>query len=430
MIIPNFETKDSYILKYKLDYDVSLNNNLSASTYNILFIDNNLARKSQYQNNENFEAFEITGTTSGLTNYSEIHVVYYDKEFILNISNNVDYSTNFSNITFENNSNYQSIYINPSEIVNFNINDYLEIELYKSIPVSGITTWSHYGQINDIWYVSGITSGYDIDNLNRNFFWELTGLTTQNGLSSGSTTYSFNEIIPILKYNVFIDNTTIDYIIVEKKLEDYLYNNILKMNNVYYNVKNINYTTSNYIEISNTLEKTYFANYFNVTNTSNSLIITPKKNINDIYFDYDKLTFICSGLTTNIFNFNTYNIYNKYTLEKFFEQLGIPSDREIFYNNIENVSGITYSGTFYYSFDLLNSLNIIYFKEYTYINLNTNLNTYISLIYKIEGSTITIITSPRMEDNYNNSIVENIVSIQNLYKISDISLMLNECYIN
>jgi hypothetical protein len=324
MIIPNFEIKDSYIVKNLLNYNTAL----SASSYGIMFTDYDLARKTQVFNSETFDNILLTGSTTGLPQFNSMTISYYDTIYSVYFDKNVSYTDIVTTSTFVNSNEHQEYFVDNTNLPDFSIGDYLSIEFYKSQYVSGTTNWYHSGSAGETWFVSGYTHQtfyeettgstgtifvpYDAEN----YYWEVTGTTTTDGNSSGTTFYEFYEPIPIFKYSTVIININGNQIYVEKLIEDYLYNDIFNnYTDVNYKITNLNHCINTYFDISDTLKKTILGDYVDITINEN-LTIIPFRNENDIYFNYDNISFefIGSGID-EIYKFNTDIIYNKYNLE-------------------------------------------------------------------------------------------------------------------
>lgn len=416
MLIPNLELKDSYIIKNKLNYNVSYEDIYSAATYGILYLDYDLARKTQTQNAENFNPIILSGIS--LSSYTGLTMTHYDEEYTIKLDGYLQ-SEHLVNSNIINNSSYQRYTVNDSS--SYSIGDYVEIHFYTKNVETGSSTWIHDGN-GSIYYLSGLTS--------HNNQWEVTGVTTIGVITSGTSTWSVSEILPVFKYNVYVIETGSTYIDVYKKIEDYLYNNLMgNYINLYYNIINLNHCPKNLNDISNYLKKSIYGNYLkcNFMDTGTTLVINPFKNPFDIYFDFDNFKLIFNGSTTTIFNFTTQNLYNKYTLERFLDQFAdnnISSGDTIYYNH----SAVTWSSGYTNQYELdiyLNSINdLSYFKEYTFVNIYTDYgNTYKRLLGSISGTTLSII-QPNM------IIGESIIKIDNYYLVKDISDILYGCYTN
>ena len=393
MIVPNFEIKDSYILKNKINYDVSTGGEFSSSTYGILYTDYDLARKTQKYNAENFNDIVLSGIS--LSSYQSITINHYDKSYTLTLDGYLQSEFILNSINFNNNISYIKYSVNNSLL--YNIGDYLEILFYQKNTATGIIDWEIIG---DVYYSSGLT-------MNGNQ-WESTSMSSLIG-----QTWILNELIPIFKYNTFVIDTGSTYINTKKILEDYLINNLLSnYNNVYYNVINLNHCPNDINDISNYLKKSIFGNYLKLNILSGTtLSIGANKNIYDIYFDFDNLEFVLNGITPITYKFITNNIYNKYTLERFLDQFynGISATNEIYINYSASTISDGYNDEHEFNINLLNINDNLYFKKYTYINVYTNLsNIYKCVLIDISGTTLTV-----LEPSLN--IGEIVIKIDNLY---------------
>lgn len=415
MLVPKFEIKDSYILKNKIGYDTT-STELSGLTYGILFTDYDLARKTQSSNAENFENIIISGNTSI---YNTISMIYNDNKYVITLDDYVMCESGVTTSTLVNNRNYQSYLVD--NIYLYSVGDYLEINFYQNNLSTGTTMWYSDGEIGDTWYVSGLTS--------NNNQWEKTGIINDSE-PSGITSWILLEKIPILEYNCFIKSTGLTHINVEKKLEDYLFNNLQsssKYPNLFYKIKNLNHCQNNYIDISNYLKSSTYGVYLdpNFSDNYTKLHISALKNQYDIYFDYSNFQIVFSGSSSIVYQFHTNNLYNKYTLENFLNQFTIPNSHSIYTQYSAVTSSLPYVKNLEFDITLTNSGDTQYFTEYTFINIETDQNnSYKCVLKSISGTTFTIITPP-------NLIVGEIINkINNLYNVKDISDMLFECYLN
>lgn len=417
MIVPNFEIKDSYIIKNKINYDVSTGGEFSSATYGILYTDYDLARKTQKYNAENFSNITLSGIS--LSSYDSIIMNHYNETYTLTLDGYLqsEYIVNSTNLY--NNMSYIRYLVDSSS--SYDVGDYLDIYFYQKNSISGTTNWEHDGLFGEVFYVSGLTS-----NGNQ---WESTGLTTSGGYTTGTTNWYLDELIPVFKYNTFVTNTDSTYIYTKKVIEEYLVNNLLKYASLYYKVINLNHCPKDYDNISNYLKKSIFGGYldFSFINTGSTLLVSPKKNILDIYFDFDNFDFILNGLTPIMYKFYTKNLYNKYTLERFLDQFddsGISSGNTIYIDYSATTTSSGYTGEYEFDIYLSNSGDTKYFQEYTYINIHTDLsNYYRCVLLKINGTTFTIL-QPKL------SLGEMVIKIDNLYTVKDISDMLYGCFVN
>lgn len=412
MIIPNFEIKDSYILKNKINYDVSTGGEFSSTTYGILYTDYDLARKTQKYNAENFSDIILSGIS--LSSYDSITINHYDKSYTLILDGYLQSEFLLNSTNFSNNTSYLKYSVNDSSL--YNINDYLEILFYQKTISTGTVYWENYQLLGDVYYTSGLTS-----NGNQ---WEITGLT-----SDTSSTWTLNELIPIFKYNEYVIETGTTFICTKKILEDYLINNLLTVySDIYYKIINLNHCPNDIDDISNYLKKSIFGNYLNIKKVDSGLTLSigANKNIYDIYFDFDNLQIILNDITPIIYNFNTNNLYNKYTLERFLDQFynELSGNIEIYINYSSSTISNGYNNEHEFNINLLDINDNLYFKKFTYINIYTNLNNvFRCVLINMSGSTFTILEPPL-------SIGEIVIKIDNLYTVKDISDMLYGCYIN
>lgn len=423
MYIPVFEIKDSYIVKHKLQYDTSINNELP---YKMVFIDYDLARKSQTTNAENFTSIEINDDLSMVDN---INISYFDDLYNIKIDDELSDEIEFNNSTVINNDNYHQYNVENSEL--YDVDELVDVIIYQKNTITGTTSWEHTSYItDDIWFVSGET-----DNGTQ---WVVTGTTTEIGYNSGVTNWSVDEITTLLSYNTKIISNNTSYIKVSKNYEDYLYNDFLSQyDNLFYKIKSKNNCLSNYNSLYNILLMCPWIENFDMKLTSNnSIILTPIYNSDDIYFNYDAL-----NINVNVNNilveykFTTNNLYNKYNLMDMFSQFGYDLNDKLFGDNLTQnvteqiISNDTSNG--YYLDLIVSNTNNLYVN--TVINIVTDKsNNYNVLITNIIDDIIRIIKPLNfIEKNVELGITrENIVSLSNLNKMGDISDFLQTIYEN
>ena len=327
--------------------------------------------------------------------------------------------------TFVSNRYHQAYYVPSASTALFSVGDYLNIYFNVINSITGTTVWEHSGPAGETWVVTGTTT--------NQIPWQVTGTTTSDGTSTGTTTWQVVDYNPILKYQAQIIDIENDYVEVERKLEDYVYNNMMSLAadtnySLFYTLESLEFADKSYFGIEYILEETKWADYFSVTATTNQITIQPIPNEEDLYFDYDNVQIILfmTGATEAYYKFNTNRLYTKYKLDRFLSQFNYDTGTTVYYNNSAITSSDLYNGELEFDIELTNSGDTQYFSPYTYIYATGNTNTqHICLILRISGTTFTILT-PRI----NMSIGETIISINNMYTIYDISRMLYECYIN
>lgn len=416
-----FNQLDSYILKHKINYNTSNNSPVTDEPYKMLFIDYDLARKSQPSNADNFNTVYDHTPYNLITS---IDLKYYNDTYTINIDGEGKYSNVFNNVNVADDpiNNTQSYYINNTELPKFIINDTIEINVYQYYNTSGYTQWTHNGLANEIWYVSGVTT--------NNTIWEATGITSNNGYTNGYTDWNVYEKIPILTYKTKILNKIGNMIVLKRDIQKYMYNNFLSTPNLFYEITTLNHAIDNDLyNINLKLKKSPYGGYISVDtdNPLYSFIFDPIRNPNDIYFNYDKFTITINATTTIVYSFNTNCLYNKYNLSAFFDQLDVSG-----YTNAsdimipDNISTIpyTYTNQSTIQLELSDINNITIFKKYTYVRINTNLSTYTVLLTNILDGIITVEVPIGITNG------EIIQSIENVSTIDEISNILEMCYIN
>lgn len=411
MYIPVFEIKDSYILKNKLQYDTSCNSELP---YKMMFTDYDLAKKSQTVNGENFSGVTMD---EDLNNYSLVHFDYFDESYDIYLDGSIVHEDVFSGTTVLNSSQYQEYYV-PDGSLFFSNDELVDIEIYQKYSESGTTFWEHDAYVpNDIWGVTGLTE--------TDLQWIVTGTTVTVGYSSGYTNWYLDHIVPLLEYTVNIVSTGATYIRVQKKIEDYLYNNLLSnYDNLYYKIVSINHCTPSYADLYNKLSRVPKASSFDLSTTSSSITLDPIYDETNVYFRYDSMVITLSGVTSKSYTFETDYLYNKYDLRKFFAQLGIGENAAMYepYSTTSALLSGYMFGDYYMTFDVPNTYD---FTEYTYVEMLTDSgNTYNVIITGVTDFTITVI-SPL---NYIEG--DNIAKISNIFQVGPISDVLQKTYEN
>ena len=523
MQIPVFEIKDSYIVKHKLEYNTSYDfgvysdSGFQSYKQKMMFVDYDIARKSQSTNAVNYNSIKIDNYLNVI---DRIEISYLGNNYSINFDGNLEYEKIWNkNVNVFN-------YVRPVMSQEFNVNsghtittgDTVNVEIYKKITETGTTTWEYTSTTpNELWSISGLTS--------IGTQWIINGQNTVIGYETGTTTWSADNITPYLRYSSNVLSVTSGSVILEKKIDDYIFNNISSENNIYYKIITNNHCNPNYSELYDKLKYNPYFNYFEYNVKSDSITITPIVNSKDIYFNYDKISFNLypsgfgysqydnSGNTYSpnyvnngipyVYNFSTNNLYNKYTLELLLNQFNLKTDTiykgktafvsytdtgsttlSLTVDNstyfqvgnqviIETISGILYN-TYNTGITISNISNniltinkpvgfnqdekvlyiyvkdenvsisnyiidnigdpdhlkfdvssILNFREYTYIQVETNTGTtYNTLITNISGNTITIFKPT----NYLTS--QTIISISNLKTISEISNLLDVTYEN
>jgi hypothetical protein len=277
MYIPVFEIKDSFIVKHKLQYNTSCNLDLP---FKMMFIDYDLARKSQTTNAVNFSGVTMDVNLSGVTS---INLSYFDQSCNIYLDGDLDHEDVFSGTTVVNNSSYQQYYV-PDGSLFYGENERVDIDIYQKVTETGTTMWEHYAYVpNDVWSISGTT-----ETGNQ---WVVTGSTTTTGYTSGYANWSVDNITPILSYLANILNTGATYIQIDKKLEDYLYNNLIRnYENLYYKVVSLDHCDKTYPNVFLKLIRLPMMENFELTLNLDSILIQPIYNEENIYFNYDALT--------------------------------------------------------------------------------------------------------------------------------------------
>lgn len=420
MYIPVFEIKDSFILKNKLQYNTSCTGNMKDLPFKMMFIDYDLARKSQSSNYENFSGVTIN---HDISNFEYLKFDYFDDEHYIYLDGSHDHENVFSGSTVTNYVHYQDFYVPDGTI--YSVGEEIIMDVYTKIFDSGTTTWEFISYNHpETWVISGYTMN-DIQ-------WIVTGTTSNSGYNSGYTNWYVDEVIPIINYKTEIKSTGTNYIRIPKRIEDYLYNNIIYndgYDNVYYNIESLEHVDKIYSDLYRKMLINEYSKNFTIILNDGVFEIKPKYNKEDVYFNYDELIIETSySGDTFEYTFETNCLYNKYNLELFLTQFeNVTSGTTLYATGVTNVSSIDSNylfGDFYMNIDVDDPSFI---REFTYVNVETDLfNSYNTIVSSITGNTITIITP------YNFQSGEVIISVSNfdVSNIKDISNVLQKTYEN
>ena len=448
MYIPEFEfNKDSYILKHKLDYNTRCDGDFSGITYGILFTDYDLARKTQSKNAELFHPLNIEEDIENvvgliITKYDISHTIlffgrWFNTELVLSGDTLFDFDSD-SGATFISTNEYQQYYVPSGSTALLNDGDLFNVYFHIIEEITGTTNWSHFGPAGETWVATGTTA--------NGIPFQATGTTTVNGYSSGTATYNVIDYTPILKYSAKSLEIGDDYIKLERRLEDFIVNNIMKLakdydfNNVSYTIESLHFSDDSYYGVKYILEETFWSDYFSISSTSNSLTFTPIPNKKDLYFDYDNLEvqLLTTGDTIT-YGFDSECLYAKYKLDRFLEQYDFSiSGTSINFDEIcdtdlstppisipPELNNPELYRSLYFDVYLNDIDDADYFTPYTYIYASTSGQSYISLIVDIKDNVLTLLIPlfGFLDD-------DQIISVQNLHTIEDISKMLYEVFIN
>jgi hypothetical protein len=364
-----FYTGNTFLVKNVINY------NLNTSSYGkIIFTDYELVKKQL-----NFNNIVNSYGSNYLSNINDDSVYYVLKY------------KNFIN-------NFYASSITPSSIYN----PYL-----ISIDINSSKTYN-------IRNISGKTYVNVLDQIN---YYHVNDLVLIE-VSSGNT-----NPLNILSYVIDIDLSSTS-IIISDKIPDYIHN-FYGSSGCGYRINNISYQSLS--SLTYNLNKSPFNKYFNFVSDSNSINVIPNNTYNDKYIDYgifefynksDKLSTVsssCIYINYNILNHlnyinsiftNSYNFNNSYSLSY------------IEYNvNLSNEGIILY---------LNDTSKLINFYKYSYIRLvgSNTANTF--LILDIT-STYLLLEYPKVSTYTSLLSTTDIMNVSNL---SEISILLNDIYLN
>lgn len=372
MQIPVFEIKDSYIVKHKLEYNTSYDfgvyndNGFTSYKQRMMFVDYDIARKSQSINAENFESVTIN---KPLNVIDKLQISYMGESYTITFDGVLQYENNWIKGYYnEQNEEVGNVFNNsrPDRYQKFKIdsghtittNGVVNVEIYKKTTESGSTTWEYTSTTpNELWSISGLTSS--------GTQWIVNSGNTILGYQTGITSWSCDTIIPYLRYSSNVLSISGNSVTLEKKIDDYIFNNISVDTNIYYKIITNNHCDPNYSSLYDKLKYNPYFNYFDYSVKLDSITIIPINNTKDIYFNYDKISFSLypsgfgyteydnSGHTYSdqyvtdgvpyIYNFNTNNIYNKYNLGYLLNQFNFKTD--IIYKGKTSVVSYTETGS-------------------------------------------------------------------------------------
>lgn len=384
----NFIEGDSFILKHLIKYNLYNTDTSSGKTSKIIFTDYDVARKQLSENYELYYNTSITGITylSNPSNFVTInyHHDFYPSGYTIRYDDNCIDSGITSDIININNLTYI-----PIQNINFIVNDNIDLKIY-----------------------SGSTSDYN----------------------SGSTVY--------LNLNTYVKNLSgSNYIILEESIPDYI---LKDLKNCYYVINDINIAASWNDAIYKLTNCTPYSIYYSVSTIKYTIssveyidiILEPKEYEYNKYFDYNGLYF---NFDDNQYfrYFNTLNQYINYNLYDRLNQI----------NSTVFTSGFTFFNEDIISGDTLTSYKYIdskkikiktslsgltsVFKPYTYVYLSSGSEiTQKTLVYSVDEYEL-IIEKPKNWTTYSSEVnLPQIISIQNIDGLKNISDILYEVYIN
>ena len=463
--VPVFEIKDSYIIKHKLNYNTSydygdtVDGVFTSYKQRMLFTDYEIARKSQPTNAENFQSIKTYNNLNSdnilVDEINAFSIEYLDYKYTLLLDGNLEDADN-EWIKNETVFNYfkpiksQVFKLNHLSSDDFNIGDTVTVEIYKKKKVRIIQNWEYIAVYSgETFFLNGETEA--------GTQWIKEIICPNVGYNSGifdsedtNTILDISDITPLLKYNSVILDKTVDSLILENKIESYLFNNYSNMDNVFYKIISNNHCEKTYTAIINKLKYFKYYDYFTYKLSNNFLEITPKKNDENIYIYYDKFvikigiidnfiddsTYMDDKYVANNYNnnylyyrytFETQNIYNRYTLNDLMTQFIKDTRIKIIYNEYGITNPIVKTGIDYPNTDVYLYLEVAdstIFNKYTYVRLTTDVNMYNAIIIDIQDNILKLLRPLIYEDT------EMILSVYNLGSIKDISYVLEKTFLN
>ena len=471
--VPIFEVKDSFIIKHKLNYDTSYNlgeydneNNFTSYKQRMIFTDYDLARKTQINNSDNFESIILKNNLKE-TDISEQYIIdalrieYLDFQYTLLLDGkNVEYENIWKN-------NVKNI-LRPTKKQEFtviettediSVDDTVTVEIYRLQEEGVSLIWEiNSVYVGEIFFFEGVTSSGK--------HWIQKIQSEKVGYSSGNKIFIVKTKIPLLKYNSIVLDKNTNTIILQNKIEMYLFNNFSNYNDLHFKIISNNHCERSYSSVLDKLKYFKYYNYFdynlytgdNLNNESDDFLeIIPKPNNENIYTYYDKFI-IKLGLIDNFedelpyvipngysvseyyneynyyrFTFRTNNIYSKYTLELLLQQFDfVGKETEYYIYNILSDGSSTFindDGNYLYFSVSDGSL----FNKYSYIKLITSNKQYYALIIdkyvdELSGDNILKLLKP---NNYGNELtINDNVIISNVGTLNEISYLLDRTFLN
>ena len=380
----------SYILKNLINYN--LYNTSTGSTSKIIFTDLDVARKQLEENDIFYD--EFYALNSGVT------------ISVLSASTPANYVT----LSYHHNPDY----IIRSGITNeFTGSTSNIVNTYSGFTISGET---------------GTSIPYPAT------FNCVVGDYIDLIIYSGVSVYSG---ISHLEISTFIKNIKNNYILLEELIPNYILNDLINCN---FLVKNKN-VAINWVDALNKLsDSTPYSDFYSVfteqglTTPVIEITLSPKQSVYDKYFDYDALKFKFKD-TNDLRYFYTQNQYINYNLYNRLSQIstGFTSGFTIF--NTFLLSGTSLKSYLYTDDGRIKIDTTIkatdFFKPYTYIYSSASgQTTQKTLVYSVTEHEI-IIERPKNWAQYpTQSQLPQLISIQNIDGLKNISDMLYEVYMN
>lgn len=371
----------SYILKNLIQYNLLNDRTGSTETSKMIFTDYDFARKQLSENYSRYDEILITGVTSGSTPANYITIDYHHESYTIR-SGSTDVGW-FTGLT----SSIDNIYYSG----------------YTSIPIP-----------------AGLDFTKD-DYIYLNIF-------------SGS---SFTGGAVYLESWQFIKDIQNNYIILEETIPNEI---LTDLKNCQFWVENLKVATDWYDAIDKIKDYTPYCDYYTLSaytysfsgDTYIDMILSPKENIYNKYFDYNGLLFSVTD-SYDEYSFFTTNQYLKYDLYNRLSEINTGFTSGFTFFNEQIISGITLksfsytdNGRIKISTTLTGLTNI--FKPYTYVNTNYSGGTIQkTLIYSVTDHEL-ILEKPYNWTPYPN--LPQITFIQNIDGLKNISDILYEVYVN
>jgi len=374
----------SYILKNLIQYNLLNDRTGSTESSKIIFTDYDFARKQLSENYSRYNEIMISGIPAVSYTSNYITINYHHDSYMIRSGSTT--GGTFSNIV--------------SGITN-------SLSGYTSVPMPLGTDF----RVGDYIYLN-IFSG-------STFF-------------TGGTTH--------LEMWQFIKNIQNNYIILEETIPSYI---LTDLSNCTFFIENLNVATDWYDAIEKVTDYTPHCDYYTLsafTWTSGGtdfidIILSPKENLFNKYFDYDGLVFQFTDAYDE-YIFSTSIPYLKYKLYDKLSQISSGFTSGFTFFNEQLISGVTLNSYLYtdngrikISTSLTGLTNI--FKPYTYV-YTTAYGQIIqrALVYSVSDYEV-IIEKPRNWTTYpTQTQLPQVTSIQNIDGLKNISDILYEVYIN
>jgi hypothetical protein len=450
------------IFNYNLFYDGPVNPKL-------IFTDYELARISVNKNYELYDGFYLPLFITGDT----IDIKYHNSDYIIKVDNN-NSKYIYTGVTLRNtvlntgstdmwgNYGYETfIKTNSTICSNANVYDYVKFE------ISGNTSLylkTFIKRIDDPYI---IISDYISDNILNDYYSPNISGASYYNTTIDDLTYPTSGLWLTQTYDTFLPYQGGEWVLLESGATWYLTGQVISYTGntgdilinityssvpigtnfhwvvslisepTYYSFTNLMY--SDIMDVENTILESYYSKYFDIDGAGK---LYPAENLDNLYFDYDGLTFYFnttgqSFTTTNDYiKYNLYNHLNKINPYLFDTGYTFLIDKQL------NAITFTYEyfderpnpyiypntigdskGTLIKIIPYISSY-VNYFKNHTYVALSDNTGEYKSLIVDLVPNEYFVV------ETYKSNTGLTLNYIKTIYNLKEISDILYDVYIN